>query len=83
MLGELGVGQDLFAELEPVSVLLVFVTSLLKKGKRNHIRAREQEGEFRESDERERESEREHKTHSGVYSVRLTQDNSLHSALLS
>lgn len=33
MLGKLWVGQDLFAELEPVSVLLVFVTSLSKKGK--------------------------------------------------
>ena len=28
MLGELGVGQDLFAELESISVLFVFVTSL-------------------------------------------------------
>lgn len=31
MLCKLGVGQDLFAELEPVSVLLVFVTSLSKE----------------------------------------------------
>ena len=43
MLGKLGVGQDLFAELEPVSVLLVFVTSLSEEGERNHIRAKEQE----------------------------------------
>lgn len=41
MLCKLGVGQDLFAELEPVSVLFVFVTSLSKEGKRNHIRSRE------------------------------------------
>lgn len=41
MLGKLGVGQDLFAELESVSVLLVFVTSLSKEGYGNHIRSRE------------------------------------------
>lgn len=28
MFGELRVGQDLFAKLEPISVLLVFVASL-------------------------------------------------------
>lgn len=33
MFSKFGVGQDLFAELEPVSVLFVFVTSLSKKGK--------------------------------------------------
>ena len=43
MLGKLGVGQDLFAELQPVSVLLVFVTSLSKEarshwGQENKIR---------------------------------------------
>lgn len=34
MLCKLGVGQDLFAELEPVSVLLVLVTSLWSRRER-------------------------------------------------
>lgn len=52
MLGKLGVGQDLFAELEPVSVLLVFVTSLSKEGQRNHIMPKEQEWYLRERQRR-------------------------------
>lgn len=37
VLGKLGIGQDLFAELESVSVLLVFVTSL--RDRENDIKA--------------------------------------------
>lgn len=38
MLSKLGIGQDLFAELEPISVLFVFVTSLREEGQRNRFR---------------------------------------------
>lgn len=38
VLCKLGVGQDLFAELEAVSVLLVFVTSLSKEGEKGKSR---------------------------------------------
>lgn len=33
MLSKLGVGEDLFAELQPISVLFVLVTSLSKEAK--------------------------------------------------
>lgn len=51
MLCELWVGQDLFAELESVSVLLVFVASLSKK-KRGSTLEQENKSDTTEKDRR-------------------------------
>lgn len=69
MLCKLRVGQDLFAELESVSVLLVFVTSLSTKEKRRITLGQENRSDTTEKDRRRRGSG---KSHTGVHSLVTT-----------